>query len=61
MFSNFILERIKGTQNWPTTTDSQQDKIVDEIMKNPQAFIDSEAGKAIINDFENLDRNKNRT
>ncbi len=55
MFSNFILERIKGIQNWPTATENQQDKIKNEVMKDLEGFINSEAGKAIINDLENLD------
>lgn len=58
MFSNFILNRILETQHWPKTTDTQQEKIANEIMNDPEKFMNSDAGKAIINDFERLNKQK---
>jgi len=53
--TSFLGNRIKECNNYPLPNQQQQDKIEQEIMKNPERFWKSDVGKSLYNDKFNLD------
>ncbi len=51
---SFFMNRIKEIEALPKPSESQQNLIVKEILKNPEQFATSDAGQAIYNDHEHL-------
>lgn len=49
-FGGFIYNRIKEIDNSPKASEAQQQKIINEILKNEEDFWESDAGKSIMND-----------
>ena len=56
--SSFLYNRIKGLENLPLPNEKQQQKIYEEILKNPDDFWNSDAGKSLYNDKFNLNKDK---
>ena len=52
---SFIFNRMKEVENLPRPNQDQQDKIFDEIMKDPEKFWKSDVGQSLYNDNFNLD------
>lgn len=50
-FVETLVRRAKVISELPRPSQAQEQKIIDEVKKNPQGFIDSEAGLAIMNDW----------
>ncbi|KAF0131823.1 MAG: hypothetical protein FD155_347 [Bacteroidetes bacterium] len=53
--TSFFMSRIKELENLPKPSEKQQDKILDEILKDKEGFLKSDAGQSITNDYINLD------
>lgn len=53
---SFINNRIREIEKYPLPNQAQQDKIDQEIKKNPQKFWDSDVGKSLYNDKFNLEK-----
>lgn len=53
---SFINNRIREIEKYPLPNQAQQDKIEQEIKKNPQKFWDSDVGKSLYNDKFNLEK-----
>ncbi|MEP1026858.1 MAG: hypothetical protein ABJG68_11685 [Crocinitomicaceae bacterium] len=56
-FGGFIYNRIKEIDAKSKISDSQQQKIVDEIVKNELDFFNSDAAKAMLNDYKLNNKN----
>lgn len=55
---SFLYNRINGINNLARPSEEQQSKILEEIMKDPDAFWNSDAGKSLYNDSINLNKNE---
>lgn len=55
-FGGFLHHRINEIDNKPKPNKEQQDKITSEILKNEKGFWNSDAGKSMINDINNLNK-----
>lgn len=53
--ASFLFNRMKEIENLPRPNQDQQDKILNEIMKDPKNFWNSDVGKSLYNDNFNLD------
>lgn len=51
-FGGFIMNRIQEIDNRPKANEKQQEIIAKELSKNEEEFWKSDAGKALINDYE---------
>lgn len=51
-FGGFIMNRIQEIDNRPKASEKQQEIISKELSKNEEEFWNSDAGKALINDYE---------
>lgn len=52
-----LLERVRIIESLPGPSEAQMDKIMAEVVKNPDSLFQSRAGRAIFNDFR-LDKNR---
>ena len=52
--SEFLTNRIHGISKYNRASEDQQEKIYEEIAKDPEAFWKSDAGRSIYNDHFNL-------
>lgn len=52
--SEFLTNRIHGISKHKRASEDQQDKIYEEIAKDPEAFWNSDAGRSMYNDHFNL-------
>src|SRR5690606_19444670 len=52
-----LLERVRIIESLPRPSEAQMDKIMAEVVKNPDSLFQSRAGRAIFNDFR-LDKNR---
>lgn len=50
-FIEVLVERAREISKLPKASDSQQDIIMEEIIKNPESLFQSDAGEAIFNDL----------
>lgn len=57
-FMEALIFRVKAISELPQPNDQQLQKITDEVLKNPKAFFNSEAGGSIMNDWR-LDNSTN--
>lgn len=53
--TSFFLSRIKEVEKQPKANENQQERIFNEILKDKERFLKSDAGQSIINDYFNLD------
>ncbi|WP_164112002.1 MULTISPECIES: hypothetical protein [Sphingobacterium] len=51
-FIQTLVERARAISKLPKANDSQQDKIMKEIINNPDSLFQSDAGQAIFNDLK---------
>ncbi|RKD15169.1 hypothetical protein BCY91_06520 [Pelobium manganitolerans] len=51
-----VIQRVRVIESIPGASEHQQEKIVQEVKKNTQKFISSDAARAIFNDLNNLDQ-----
>jgi hypothetical protein len=51
LFIETLVRRVKIISELPEPNELQQQKIIDEVLKNPESFINSEAGWSIMNDW----------
>lgn len=56
---DFLINRSNKISGLPKPSPKQQQKILEEILKDREGFWNSDAGKAIYNDKFNLDKKKN--
>jgi hypothetical protein len=59
VMTSFFLNRIKQINSLPKPTTQQQDKILEEILKDREVFLKSDAGQSITNDYTNLNPKTN--
>jgi len=52
--SEFLTNRIHGISTQNRASEDQQDKIYEEIAKDPEAFWKSDVGQSLYNDHFNL-------
>ena len=52
----FITNRIKKTNEFALPSEAQQDRILKEIMKDPESFWNSDVGQSLYNDRFNLEK-----
>ena len=52
--SEFLTNRIHGISKHNLASEDQQEKIYEEIAKDPEAFWESDAGQSLYNDHFNL-------
>ncbi len=55
VMTSFFINRIKEFETLPKPSEKQQDKILEEILKDKESFLNSDAGQSIRNDKINLD------
>ena len=51
-----MTNRIKKIAEFPLPSEAQQDRIVEEIMKDPESFWKSDIGRSMYNDRFNLEK-----
>ncbi|ASV32346.1 MULTISPECIES: hypothetical protein [Flavobacteriaceae] len=54
--TTFMTNRIKKIAEFPLPSEAQQDRIVEEIMKDPESFWKSDIGRSMYNDRFNLEK-----
>ncbi len=52
--SELLTNRIHGISKHNLASEDQQEKIIEEIAKDPEAFWESDAGQSLYNDHFNL-------
>lgn len=57
LITSFLYNRIKGLEDLLKPNEKQQEKIYNEIKKDPEKFWNSDAGKSLYNDKFNLNNN----
>jgi hypothetical protein len=54
--ASFMTNRIRKIEEFASPNESQQDKILKEIMKDPEKFWKSDVGQSLYNDKFNLEK-----